>query len=111
MLLELGKFGSLLLSILCLIAVFHTAFLMPASGFEERIFASLEVFALAAGACLGSGWIFCRWDREVGIRNATVLTSFPMKVFWWASGTMLLLFIAAWYLETHFLPWKTILWW
>lgn len=110
MLLELGKFGSLLVSILSLAALFHTAFLMPAS-FEERSLACLELFALSAGACWLSGWMFCRWERQAGVRHGGVITSFPMKLFWWTSGMIGLLFAGSWYLETYFVPWKAVLRW
>ena len=106
MLLELGRFGSLLLSILSFVALFHTAFLMPASSLEERIFACLEMLALTAAISWVSGWIFCRWEREAGGHPCSISASFPMKIFWWGCGIMLLLFAGAWYLETYFRPWK-----
>lgn len=104
MLLELGKFASLLLSILCLIALFHTLFLMPDSGFEARIVASLEMWGLAFAVSLGSGWIFCRWERKIGVRNPSLGASLPMLLFWWASAALLVLFAAAWYLEKYYFP-------
>jgi hypothetical protein len=77
--LELAKFASLLLSILSLDAVFHSAFLEPASDLQQRLLPSLELLMLAAAICLASG-----------------------AIFWWASGVMALLFCLAWLLNLYF---------
>ena len=109
MLLELGKFASLLLSILSLIALFYAAFLLPASGFEERILASLEMVSLAACVCWASGWIFYRWEQKAGVENTSVAASLPVKLFWWTSGAILVLFLISWYLEAYYLPLRSAL--
>jgi hypothetical protein len=56
--LELAKFASLLLSIFSLDALFHAAFLEPASRFEQRLLPSLDMLLLSAAVCLGDGYIF-----------------------------------------------------
>jgi hypothetical protein len=104
MILELGKFVSLLLGIVSLHAVFYTAFLMPLSGWRERIFQSLDMLTLACGICVGSGLIFRAWDRKVGIGNSTIATTLPMKIFWWFTGVTVLMFVASWYVEVYWLP-------
>ena len=111
MVLELGKFASLLLSILCLCALLHSAFFIPASGFEDRIFASFKTLAVAACACWASGWIFSRWARRMGMGNPRVATTFPMMMFWWTSAIVGLLFVVSWYFEVYYLPLRnTPLW-
>jgi hypothetical protein len=111
MLLELGKFGSLLLAVLCLCAVFHSAFLVPEAGLSDRLVDALKMMALAAGICWGSGWLFHRWDLSVGIKNSTIASSFPMKVFWWALLILFVLFVLSAYFEYYYLPLRRSLSW
>ena len=108
MALELGKFVSLLFSILCFCALLHSAFFAQTAGFDERILASLKMLALAAAACWTSGWIFRLWERRTGIGNPRVVATLPMKMFCWASAVIGLLFAASWYFETYYLPLRTI---
>jgi hypothetical protein len=104
MFLELAKFVSLLLSILSLDAVFHAAFMGYSSDLEQRLLPSLRMLLLAAAICLGSGYIFRAWEQKAGRRNASLAASFPMQIFWWASGTMTVLFAVAWFLQAYYLP-------
>jgi hypothetical protein len=104
MLLELGKFGSLLLALLCLYAVFHAAFLMQEAHLSARLIDSLKMLAVAGGICWGGGWIFHRWDLTVGIKNSSIASTLPMKVFWWALLLLVLLFLVSAYLEYYYLP-------
>jgi hypothetical protein len=104
MFLELAKFVSLLLSILSLDAVFHAAFLGPESDLEQRLLPSLQMLLLAASICVASGYIFRTWEMKAGRRNASLVTSFPMQVFWWASGAMAVLFAISWFLQCYYLP-------
>jgi hypothetical protein len=108
MFLELAKFVSLLLSILSLDALFHAAFMGSSSDLEQRLLPSFQMLLLAAAVCMGSGYIFRIWEQKTGKRNASLATSFPMQIFWWASGTMILLFALAWLLQAYFTPrWRT----
>jgi hypothetical protein len=100
--LELAKFASLLLSILSLDAVFHAAFLEPASHFEQRLLPGVEMMLLSAAVCLGSGYIFRAWDIKMGRRDATIAGSLPMLIFWWGSGIIILLFFVGWLLNRYF---------
>ena len=101
--LELAKFASLLLSIVSLDAVLHSAFLEPGSNLQQRLLPSLDMLLLAAAVCLGSGLIFHAWDQRVGKRQATVIGSLPMMIFWWSSGVMALLYVLGWLLERYIL--------
>lgn len=103
MLLELAKFASLLLSILSLDAVFHSAFLEPGSNVQQRLLPSLEMLLLAAAVCLSSGYIFCAWEQRAGRRQVSVTGSLPMMIFWWGAGAIALLFALAWLIERYFL--------
>ncbi|HEX3940433.1 MAG TPA: hypothetical protein VHX11_03025 [Acidobacteriaceae bacterium] len=109
---ELGKFASLLLSILSLYALFHTIFLMPADSMEDRIVGSLRMLALAGAASWTSGWIF-RYEETVRgetepqrplAKNPGVASTFPMRLFWWTTAILLGLFLSLWFLQVYFLP-------
>jgi len=100
-LLELAKFVSLLLSILSLNAVLHSAFLEPGSNLQQRLLPSLDMLLLAAAVCLSSGYIFRTWEQKAGKHNASVIGSLPMMIFWWGTGTMALLYALGWLLERY----------
>jgi hypothetical protein len=100
--LELAKFASLLLSILSLDALFHAAFLEPASHFEQRLLPSLDMLVVSAAVCLGGGYIFRTWEQRAGRRDASIAGSLPMLIFWWGAGIIALLFALAWLLERYF---------
>jgi hypothetical protein len=102
MFLELAKFASLLISILSLDAVFHAAFLEPATHFEQRLLPAFEMLLLSAAVCLGSGYIFRAWDLRMGKRDASIAGSLPMLLFWWGSGLITLFFFTGWLLNHYF---------
>ncbi len=101
MLVELAKPVALLLCMLSLCAVFHTAFLIPASDLHDRILDSLELLTLAAGISVMSGLIFRESEAESAAISPRLTATLPMQVFCWAASTMFFLFIFSWYLENH----------
>ncbi|GGG79306.1 hypothetical protein [Edaphobacter dinghuensis] len=101
MLLEVAKPIALLLCMLSLCAVFHTAFLVPASDLHQTLLDSLELLSLAAGISLISGLIFRESVEEPSADNKRLMTTLPVQVFYWATSIMLLLFVCCWYLESH----------
>jgi hypothetical protein len=96
MLVEVAKPIALMLCILSLYAVFHAAFLVPASDLHQKISGSLQLLALAAGISLISGMIF----RESTSKPRLIFT-LPMQLFCWAVSIMLILFLISWYLESN----------
>jgi hypothetical protein len=100
--LELAKFASLLLSILSLDAVFHAAFLAPASQFDQRLQPGFEALLLSAAVCLGSGAIFRAWEMRLGRRDVRLAATLPMLLFWWGSSILILLFFGGWVLDRYF---------
>jgi len=105
MLHELAKPIALVLCMVSLCAVFYTAFLVPASDLEQRIWDSLVLLSLAAGICLSSGMIF----REPAQNGASrLLSTLPIQIFCWALCLMLAFFAASWYLETHCIFYKDV---
>src|SRR6185437_10311535 len=101
MLLEVAKPIALLLCMLSLCAVFHTAFLIPASDLHQTILDSLELLSLAAGISVISGLIFRESVKEPSADSKGLMATLPLQVFYWAVGIMLLLFLCCWYLESH----------
>jgi hypothetical protein len=116
MLLEIAKPVALLFCLLSLYALFHTAFLMPGTfevlnpgpALQDRIIDSLTLFALATGICVVSGLIF----RESTPKpHPSLSATLPLQLFYWATGIMLFLFIASWYLETHCIFYRSTIRW
>jgi hypothetical protein len=100
-LLELAKFASLLLSILSLDAVLHTAFLEPGSNLQQRLLPSLDMLLVSAAVSLASGYIFQAWDQKAGKRDASVIGTLPMMIFWWGAGVIALLYAIGWLWERY----------
>jgi heme/copper-type cytochrome/quinol oxidase subunit 2 len=108
-LLELARPITLLASMISLLAVFHTAFLGPEADFSQRIYDTMGMVLISAGVSLISGLCFLE-GRQSNTREAghtpgnygmRITETFPMQVFCWTTGIMIVLFLLAWYLETH----------
>ncbi|WP_263355971.1 hypothetical protein [Acidicapsa ligni] len=112
MLLELAKPASLLASIVSLCAVFHAAFLGTETNLEARLWNIIGILALAAVISFLSGEIFRKSTPTAGSLHSntseSLASTFPVQIFFWSTGTMLVLFLAAWYLETHIIFYKDI---
>lgn len=105
MLLDVAKPVAVLLCVLSLCAVFYSAFLIPASGLEQRSWDSVILLSLAAGICLSSGMLF-RESADDG--SESLLHTLPIQMFCWAVFLMAILFLASWYLETHYIFYKDV---
>jgi hypothetical protein len=107
---ELAKFASLLLSILALDAVFHTAFLEPGGHLEEQLLPALRMLLLAAAISLVSGYLFRQEEKKSGQgvlrHDGSVAGSLPMMIFWWGSGVMAILYCLAWLVERYHHLWR-----
>ncbi len=101
MLVEVAKPVTLVFCILSLYALFHTAFLVPASDMHQRICDSLILLALAATISLIGGLIFQDPKHEQLPGRKRLTATLPVQLFCWGSGAMLILFIVSWYLENH----------
>jgi hypothetical protein len=100
MLVEVAKPLAFTLCILSLYGMFYTVFLNPAPDTEGRILDLLALAALAAAISLTSGLIF----REAGEGSGDgdrLISTLPVQLFFWASSTMLVLFLISWYLESR----------
>jgi len=105
MLVEIARPVGLLLSILSLYAVFHTAFLVPATTPQERIEAALRLLLLAGSICAGSGLLFQEHTRA---GETPLMKTLPMQLFCWATALMVVMFGASWYLETYCIFYKDV---
>jgi hypothetical protein len=100
-LVEIAKPVALVSCILSLYAVFHTAFLVPSIDLQQRICDAIALLALAAGISLIGGVIFSAATQAPRTGSPRLTATLPVRLFCWASGGMLVLFILAWYLETY----------
>ena len=113
--LELAKPVALLLCLLSLYALFHTAFLstgnpellLPNQALHDRIADSLLLFGLSAGICIVSGLLF---REDASEPHLSLSATLPLQLFFWATGIMLLLFIVSWYLETYCVFYRSTSW-
>jgi hypothetical protein len=116
MLLEIAKPVALLLCLLSLYALFHTAFLvtgniellLPGNVLRDRILDAAFLLFLSAGICVVSGLLFQESAPEP---HPSLSSTLPLQLFYWATGIMVLLFIASWYLETHCIFYRSTIRW
>ena len=99
MFVDVAKLVILIGCILSLYALFHTAFLIPSTDMDQKVYDSLTELALAAGISMIGGLIF-RADKQES-RRAEFTGTLPVQLFCWAAGSMLVLFVVSWYLESH----------
>ena len=96
--LELIKPIALALCMVSLCAVFQIVFLAPDLDIEQKCWQALILLSLSAGISISGGMLFVvREERGI----AGCFRTLPVQIFCWAVGTMLVMFVAARYLETH----------
>lgn len=108
MLLELARPVTLLASMISLLAVFHTAFLGSEADFHQRIFDSIGMLLIAAGFSMISGLAFQAEPHKAGVPAPRITETFPVRVFCWTTSIIAVLFLLAWYLETHCIFYKDV---
>ena len=99
MLLELLRPVSFFLSMLSLYPVLGSAFVVPGTRGEERLWMALLRLAVAGCLCFASGLLF----RQEA-RRGTLLTTLPVRLFFCAVGGMAVLFCLSWWLDAHYVP-------
>ncbi len=116
MLLELAKLVALLLCLLSLYAVFHALFftiedphlfLQPHQAFRDKIIDSLLLFALSAGICLIGGFIFREAEPPP---HPSLSATLPLQLFYWTTGTMVVMFFLARFLQAHYIFTPSVHW-
>ncbi len=104
MLLELLKPLSFFLSILSLYPVMLSAFFVPGTRWEERLWLALLRVALAACICFLSGLLYAWHPRSSPIAAEPLLSTLPVRLFFWAMAGMTLLFALSWSLDVWYVP-------
>jgi len=99
MFLELGKAVAFLLSILSLYWVAISAFFVPGSRWEERLYFALARVLIAACVCFASGLLFTWPVKTNPDRDVPLLATLPVRLFFWGMACLALLFAAIWYLR------------
>lgn len=100
MLIEIAKPVTLISTILSLYALFHTAFLIPASD-PHQGFESLEMLALAAAISLLGGLAFRERTSRSPSAGVRLTGTLPVRVFFWSAGAIIILFVVSWYVESY----------
>jgi hypothetical protein len=98
MLLELGKAASFFAAIVSLCAVAIVAFFEPATRWDQRLLLALPRLVIAGCLCLASGLLFTWPARSNPDAAQPLLTTLPVRLFFWSLAGMALLFAATWYL-------------
>jgi hypothetical protein len=107
-LVEFAKLAALLLCMLSLYAIFRTLFFSvedPQPIFQvpqvltHRILNALLLLSLSAAISLLGGIIFREAEPEP---HPSLASTLPLQIFSWATSIMIVLFLLAWFLETHY---------
>jgi hypothetical protein len=98
---EIAKPLALISCILSLYGLFYAAFLEPAVDWEQRVLRSLSLLLIAAGICVVSGLIFRETAPGRSANGVPLSSMLPVRMFYWASSVMLVLFLLSWYLQSH----------
>jgi hypothetical protein len=108
MLLEILRPLSFFLSLLSLYPVLMTAFFVPGTRWEERLEMTLLRIAISACICFSSGFLYSRPNPGLSpvspISAEPLLSTLPVRLFFWAIAGMALLFALSWWLESYYVP-------
>jgi hypothetical protein len=104
MLLELLRPLSFFLSMLSLYPVMLSAFFVPGSHWEDRLEMALLRVAFAACVCFASGILYAWHPRFSAEATEPLLSTLPVRLFFWGIGGMTLLFALSWWLDTNYVP-------
>lgn len=104
MFLELGKAFSFFLSIMALCEAMISAFLVPGTRWEDRLAAATLRIAIAGCICFASGHLFAMTARAHGAPNPSLMSTFPVRLFFWTLLGMAILFALSWYLDVYYVP-------
>jgi hypothetical protein len=102
MFLELARPLSFLLSLLSLYPVLLSAFFVPGGHWEDRLQVALLRAAFAGCICFASGLLYA-WHAPAG-EAQNLLSTLPVKLFFFAVLGMAVLFALSWYLDTYYVP-------
>jgi len=115
-LIEFAKLAALLLCLLSVYAVFHSLFfsiedphlfLQPRQTLIDHILDSLVLLGISAAISILGGVIFREAEPTP---HPSLAKTLPLLIFSWATGIMLILFVLAWFLETHYIFSPSVHW-
>ena len=96
--LELAKAVSFLICILSLYWAGISAFFVPGSQWEDRLWIAGFKLLAAAAICFYSGMVFS-WPSKANPTAFQRLTAtMPVRLFFWAGACIAVLFVLSWYL-------------
>jgi hypothetical protein len=98
MLMELLRPVSFFLSMLSLYPVLVSAFFVPGTRWEERLWLALLRLAVAGCICLASGLLYRQSE------GGTLLATLPVRLFFCGVGGMAVLFCLSWWLDAYYVP-------
>ena len=107
--LPIAKFVAMALSILSLCLLMTHAFFVPGSLWADRLLDALGVLGLSGGVCFASGFLFEIPNRKFDPEpTPPLLRTLPVRLFFWGSGIIALMFLLSWFLAEYFVPmiWK-----
>ncbi|MGA7157210.1 MAG: hypothetical protein WBY53_10200 [Acidobacteriaceae bacterium] len=97
--LELAKALTFFASLLSLYWTALTAFFIPGTRWEDRLYLAVAKLAITAFICCFSGLIF-RWpSRTNPDANQPLAATLPVRLFLWGAAAITLLFLTSWYLS------------
>jgi hypothetical protein len=108
MLLELLRPLSFFAGMLSLYPVMLSAFFVPGTRWEERLYAALLRVAVSACLCFASGLLYTHpAGHQTTSRHEAadgLLSTLPVRLFFCAIGGMALLFALSWWLDAYYVP-------
>jgi hypothetical protein len=108
LLLELARPVSFFLSLLSLYPVMMSAFFVPGTHWQERLWMALMRVVFSACVCFASGILYAMPEngpsREDSEAQASVFSTLPVQIFLWTMAAMILLFALSWYIEAYYVP-------
>ena len=96
--LELAKAFSFLVCILSLYWAAISAFFVPGTQWEERMWVAAFKLVCAAAICFYSGMVFSWPSRTNPTAFQRLTSTMPVRLFFWALGCITVLFAMSWYL-------------
>lgn len=98
MLLDIAKAASFLVSLLLLCRTAQFAFFIPGTRWQDRLAMTGLRLVFAACVCLFSGVLFTWPAPDNPDRGKPLTASMPVRLLFWATTAIAVLFASAWYL-------------
>jgi hypothetical protein len=97
--LELAKAVSFLICILTLYWAAISAFFVPGSQWEDRLWVALFKLLAAAAICFYSGMLFSWPSKTNPTAYQRLIATMPVRMFFCALAGIAVLFVLSWYIS------------